>query len=255
MSLSSFGVGLIAFACLFGGVLAGMRIRHALPGHHLADDSRHLIELGLGIIGTMAGLVLGLLVGSGTASYNAQRNELLEAASRTVLLDRLLAHYGPEANDARRVLRSVVVRTLNQVWPQAGAARAEVALSATHGEAVLDKIEDLTPTTELQRTIKQEALAQAIGVAQVRWLMFEQSGSGVSWPLLILLIFWFTITFIGFGLFAPKNATVSAALFLAALAVSGAIAVTLAMYSPFQGVAKLSSAPLREALTQLGAPP
>lgn len=224
-----------------------------MPGHHLSDDSRHLIEIGLGIIGTMAGLVLGLLVGSGTASYNAQRNELLEASSRTVLLDRLLAHYGPQANEARQVLRLVVVRTLNQVWPREGAAGPEVVPSARN-EAVLDKIEDLSPTSELQRTIKQEALAQAIGIAQVRWLMFEQSGSGVSWPLLILLIFWFTITFVGFGLFAPRNGTVTTALLLAALAVSGAIFVTLTMFSPFEGVAKLSSAPLREALTQLGAP-
>jgi hypothetical protein len=253
--MSSTLVGLIALGCLFGGALLGMRLRISLPGHHLTDESRHLIEIGLGIVGTMAGLVLGLLVGSATASYNAQRNELLDASSRTVLLDRLLAHYGPQANDARQTLRVAVVATLNGMWPHEGVGGPQVDPSAVRGEIVLDRIEDLTPTTDTQRTIKQAALGQAISIAQVRWLMFEQAGSGVSWPLLILLIFWFTITFTGFGLFAPSNATVSVALLLAALAVSGAIYVMLAMYSPFEGVVQLSSAPLREALAHLGAPP
>ena len=43
--MSSFGIGLIAFACLFGGALLGMRLRNALPGHHMNDDSRHLLEI------------------------------------------------------------------------------------------------------------------------------------------------------------------------------------------------------------------
>ncbi len=251
--MSSIAVGVSAFVCLFGGALLGMRLRGVLPGHHLSDDSRHLIEVGLGIVGTMAGLVLGLLIGSATASYNGERNELLDAASKTVLLDRLLAHYGPKAQDARHTLRLAVVGTLNRMWPQEGRG-PQIDPDVVRGEAVLDGIEDLSATTDTQRAIKQEALNQAIGIAQVRWLMFEQSGSGVSWPLLVLLIFWFTITFVGFGLFAPPNATASLALFLAALAVSGAIYVLLAMYSPFEGLVQLSSAPLREALTHLGAP-
>lgn len=80
--------------------------------------------------------------------------------------------------------------------------------------------------------------------------MFEQSGSSVSALLLCSLIFWFTITFIGFGLFAPPNGTVIVALALCALAVSGAIFVTLEMYRPFEGLAQLSSAPVRDALTR-----
>ena len=84
-------VGLIAFACLFGAALLGMRLRATLPEHHMSDDSRHLLQTGLGIIGTMAGLVLGLLVASATTSYNAQRNEVDDVSSKVVLLDRVLA--------------------------------------------------------------------------------------------------------------------------------------------------------------------
>jgi hypothetical protein len=250
--MSSIGIGLVAFACLFGGALLGMRLRSALPEHHLNDDSQHLLNIGLGIVGTMAGLVLGLLVASATGSYNAQRNELLDVSAKVVLLDRVLAHYGPEASAPRRALRATVAQTLDRMWPHEGSTGSETDPSLTRGEVVFDGIESLTPRTDLQRSLKPVAIGLAIDLAQIRWLMFEQTGSSVSMPLLVLLIFWFAITFVGFGLFSPPNATVIVALALCALAVSGAIFVTLEMYSPFQGVVQISSAPLREALAHLG---
>ncbi|MGA8473753.1 MAG: hypothetical protein WB681_01680 [Candidatus Cybelea sp.] len=245
-------VGLLAFASLFGGALLGIRLRNALPDHHLNDDSRHLLEIGLGIIGTMAGLVLGLLVASATGSYNAQRSELLDLSSKVVLLDRILAHYGPDANAPRGALRVAVQQMLIRVWPQESSRGAQLDPLAVRGEVVLDEIEDLAPRSDRQRSLKPEAIGLAINLAQVRWLMFEQTGSSISPPLLVLLIFWFTITFVGFGLFSPSNATVIVALGLCALAVSGAIFVTLEMYTPFQGLVQISSAPLREALAHLG---
>jgi hypothetical protein len=90
-----------------------------------------------------------------------------------------------------------------------------------------------------------------MNLAQIRWLMYEQADTSVSKPLLVLLVFWFMITFIGFGLFAPWNGTTIVALALCAMAVSGAVIVMLEMYAPFQGFMQISSAPLREALAHL----
>jgi hypothetical protein len=245
-------IGLAAFACLFGAALFGMHLRNALPGHHLADDSRHLLEIGLGIVGTMAGLVLGLIVASATGSYNAQRSELLDASAKVVLLDRVLAHYGAGAGAARNALRVAVVQTLDHVWPQEGSGAPQLDPSAIRGEVVLDDIEELAPATDRQRLLKPEAASLAMSISQTRWLMFEQTGESISTPLLVLLVFWFTITFIGFGLFSPRNPTVIVALALCALAVSGAIFVTIEMYTPFQGLVQISSAPLRAALAHVG---
>lgn len=244
-------IGLIAFACFFGGALFGMYLRKRLPEHHLSDESRNLLQLGLGIIGTMAGLVLGLLVGSATANYNATRNELLDITSKVVLLDRVLAHYGPQADATRAAVGVAVQETLDKIWPRPGAS-AQLDPEAMRGEAVLDDLESLSPVNDGQRMLKPQAMGLAFSVAQTRWLMFEQAGSSISVPLLVLLIFWFTITFVGFGIFAPSNATVAVALGLEALAVSGAIFVTLAMNTPFQGIVQLPSTPLREALAHLG---
>jgi hypothetical protein len=71
-------------------------------------------------------------------------------------------------------------------------------------------------------------------------------------PLLVVLVFWLTIIFVSFGLFAPANSTVFAGLFVSALSVSAAILLILELYSPYSGLIQVSSAPLRDALTQLG---
>jgi len=244
-------VGLLAFACLFGGALLGMRLRAALPHHHLSGDSAKLLELGLAVVGTMAGLVLGLLVASATSAYNAQRSELLDVSSKIVVLDRILNHYGPQALPARAALRVAVIRSLDRIWPQQRASIPELDPSAEGAETILDQIEDLAPTNDAQRSLKSEAVGLSLTLGEIRWLMYEQTGSSLSVPLLVLLIFWFTITFVGFGLFSPPNPTVVVALGLCSLAVAGAIFVMLEMYTPFQGLVQIPSAPLREALAHL----
>jgi hypothetical protein len=249
--MNPIGFGLITFACLFGAALLGMRLRVALPEHHMSDDSRHLLQTGLGIIGTMAGLVLGLLVASATSSYNAQRSELDDASSKVVLLDRVLAHYGPGAGAPRRVLHQTVQRALNKIWPQQGSSGPGAGPPAG-AEMLLDEIGGLSPKNDLQSALKPQAMGLVMNLAQIRWLMYEQADTSVSVALLVLLVFWFTITFIGFGLFAPWNATTIVALALCAMAVSGAVIVMLEMYTPFQGFMQISSAPLREALGRLG---
>ena len=82
--------------------------------------------------------------------------------------------------------------------------------------------------------------------------MYEQGVNSVSRPMLVILVFWLTAIFVSFGLFAPRNATVVIALFVAGLSVSGAILLILEMYAPFGGLIEISSAPLRVTLTQLG---
>ena len=104
--MSSVAIGLIVFACVFGGALLGIFLRGVLPPHHLSAGSKDIVRLGMGLVGTMAALVLGLLVASAKNSYDSQSNELTQLSANVVFLDRLLAHYGPEARGARDQLRA-----------------------------------------------------------------------------------------------------------------------------------------------------
>ena len=83
-------------------------------------------------------------------------------------------------------------------------------------------------------------------------LLYEQAGGSLSWPFFVVLVFWLVVLFAGFGLYARRNATVIAALFVGALTVAGAIFLILEMNRPYSGLMEISSAPIRDALAQIG---
>jgi hypothetical protein len=245
-------IRLIVFACTFGGALLGMLLRKVLPQPHLTADSKETVRLGMGMVATMTALVLGLLVASAKNFYDTQSSELTQLSANVVLLDRVLAHYGPEAKEVRDLLRQAVARTLDQMWHQEQQGHSQMVPTAAGGEILYDKIQTLSPTSDTQSALKAQAASMAIDLGKMRWLMFQQATTSVSLPLLVVLILWLTLVFISFGLFAPPNFTVIGALFLCALSVSGAIFLILAMYTPFEGLMQISSAPVRSALAHLG---
>src|SRR5260370_14538739 len=89
-------------------------------------------------------------------------------------------------------------------------------------------------------------------IGKTRWLMYARQSSPIPASFLVIVAVWLSIVFASFGLYAPRNATVIVALFLGALSVGGAILLIMELYTPFAGWIRISSAPLRSALEQLG---
>ena len=250
--MSAVAVSLITLAFVFGGAVLGIFLRVRLPEDQVGADSRDVVKLGMGLVGTIAALVLGLLIASAKGSYDTQSAELTDMSSKIVLLDRVLAHYGPESKEARDLLRAAVVRTLDRMGSKEQSGSSQSDPSSSGAEVLYDKIQGLAAQNDGQRSIQAEALNIAISLGQTRWLMYEQRATSISIPLLAVLIFWLTIIFVSFGLFAPPNATVIASLFVTAPSVSGAIFLILEMYTPYAGLIQISNAPLRAALAHLG---
>jgi hypothetical protein len=90
-----------------------------------------------------------------------------------------------------------------------------------------------------------------VTTSQTRLLLFAQTNNSIPMPFLVVLIFWLTIIFGSFGLFAKPSATVFGSLFVFALSAAGAIYLVLELGQPFAGLMQISSAPLRNALTPL----
>ena len=248
--MSSISVSLIVFACLSAGSALGMLIRTIVPKHHLSPESKTSVQLGMALISTMSALVLGLLVSSAKSSYDTQSSELTVTAANVLQLDSVLAHYGPETKEIRQDLRHALQKAVDSLWTQAKNDR--LAGNSNVSEMIFDKIQDLTPKDENQRNMKSQSLTILEGVRQMRWLQYEQLSNSVPVPLLIILVSWLTMLFVGIGLFAPANATVIVSLALSEMAVSAAILLIFEFYSPFGGLIEVSSAPLRAALAQLG---
>ena len=244
-------MSLIVFACVFGGALFGLLLRAILPEHHLSKETQDIVKLGMGLVGTMAALVLGLLVASAKGSYDAESAEITQLSANIALLDRALALYGPETKETRTILRDAVTRVLDQMWSK-DASAPQSAPTTARGEILYEKIHGLSPQNDTQGSLQGQALSIAVDLAKTRWLMYTQAMTSVSMPLLIVLVLWLTAIFISFGLFAPFNAIVVSSLFVAALSVSCAIFLILEMYTPYTGMVQISSAPLRAALASLG---
>lgn len=70
-------------------------------------------------------------------------------------------------------------------------------------------------------------------------------------PFLILLIFWLSLVFASFGLFAPRNATTIAVFCLCSIAVTVSVIMILELDSPFSGLVHVSGEPRRQALAEI----
>lgn len=250
--MSSISTSLIVFGCIFGGAVFGMVLRYMLPEHHLTSETKDVVKLGAGLIGTMAALVLGLLVSSAKSAYDAQKGEVIDLATTVVLLDRTLAHFGPGAQEPRDVLKQAASGAIQRLWAPAGPAALLSNSARQAGDVLYESIHNLAPKTDAERAVQSEAQGLCAALFRTRMLLFSQAGSSVSTPLLYVMTFWLSAVFASFGLFAPRNGTVVATLFATALSVSGAVFLILEMDRPFSGLIQISSEPIRNAVEQLG---
>jgi hypothetical protein len=224
-----------------------------LPGHHLADDAKDFIRLGTGLIGTIAALVLGLLIASAKSSYDTQSGQVQRLTADVVLLDQLLAQYGPEARPIRELMRQALGPMVDRLWRDTGStATKDAPFAATAAsETAFAKIGELAAQTDAQRSLKARAIQVSTDAAQTRLALFVQAGSSIPMPFLAVLVFWLAIIFASFSLFTKLNPTLVTALVVFALSASAALFLILEMSEPFAGLMQIPSAPLRNALAPL----
>jgi hypothetical protein len=245
---------LLIFVSVFGCALLGMHMRSRLPDHHLDEDSATAIKLATGLIATIAALVLGLLISSAKSSFDTVSGDLERNAVSIIRLDRTLAQYGPEAQALRQQLKHNY-----GIWIELLASGDSATLATLNSPRLLSHIGDfqhrlaqLTPANANQRQLQERAQDIFDDVFAARWLALLQKRGAIPMTLLVVLVSWLCVIFGTFGLLAPRNGTVMFFFVLCALSASGAIFVILEMDTPLTGIVKVSVAPMREALSQLG---
>ena len=234
--------------------MLGIWLQRLLPVGHLSKESQDTIKLGSGMVATMSALVLGLLVSSGKSSFDAVSAAVAQNGARVIQLDHVLAQYGPETRAARDQLRNSVTERVQQIWGKtksgdSGIHALEKSRTVADMQAALGA---LTPTTEQQKSMLNQAAQIIAEIWQNRLLIMEQQQTPIPPVFLALLVFWLALLFMSFGLFAPRNTTVIALLLVCAFSASSAIFLILEMSHPLDGSIKVSSAPMVKALELIG---
>src|SRR5262245_18013814 len=251
VEMNSIIAGSITLVCTFGCALLGMIVRRALPPSHLQKESQDVVRLGMGLVATMAALLLGLVTAAAKDTFDAQDSAVRSSAANVLTLDRLLARYGPETAAARGFLREAVAYRLELTWPTNRTAPGGFQ-PGLGGESIESEILALDPTTDSERWLKSQALGLIEDVLKTRWRLLSSKEGSVPRAFLIVVIFWLAATFASFGLFSPRNGTVIVVFLIASTSVAAAVFLILELNQPFEGLVRVSSSPLRYALENLG---
>jgi len=243
-------VGLLTFAVILSGIMAGLALGERLPPHHTSAETKSVVSVSMAIVGTISALVLGLLVSNANGSYTTRAGEVTTLSAEIVRLDHFLRRYGSEADPVRDVLRHFAESKTDDLFPIASGSTIRVDNPATN--QLLDQIEDmllaLHPADPHQQWLQTQSIQFAADIGATRWLLSEQNGQGMPTAFLILVVFWLTLLFASFALFPPHNLTARLALVLCAFAVSGGVEMILELEQPFAGLVEISPVPMHTAV-------
>src|SRR5213082_457197 len=192
-------VSVIVFVILVGVTFLGGRLARVLPEEQLSAESKDAMKLALGLVATMTAILLGLLISSAKGSFDTARSQVMQMAAKVALLDRVLALYGPETGDARHALRDAIADGIRRTWPANRSAAVQLEPNEQMGDAVYVAIHRLTPHDDAQRTLKTQAATLMVQLGELRSLLRAQAVPSVSKPLMIALVSWLVVIFLGFS--------------------------------------------------------
>ena len=247
-------IAFIIFAFMLGGILLGSTLRVILPDDHTQADSKDILMTSAGMMATLIALIIGLLVTSAKGTYDVTTLNITQTGAKIITLDYYLSRYGPEAKEVRKLLPQAIASGIDRVWPNESNHGADLAKmeSETEMADVYDKIRELSPKNDSHKYLQAQALKLIDDIMQSRWMVIEQSQTNLPRAFLMVLTFWLTVLFAQFGLLAPRNWTAMSALFICAISMFGAIFLILELNQPLEGIIKVSSAPLHNALLLIG---
>jgi ABC-type amino acid transport system permease subunit len=229
----------------------GLLARSRLPGHLLSSETQSAVTVLVAVIGTLSALVLGLMITVANSSFSKASDEVRQSSLQVIRVERNLRRYGSEGDDARAKLRAWATIKLQQLSPEKGQSPPSAQQGIETLESVQDALLALTPKDEGQKYLRTLCLALSSNLIQERWSLEQHKGHSIPVPFLVLLIFWLTIVFASFGLFAPANATTIVALLLCSIAVAGGIALIEDLDDPSSGFIRFPVDSMRKALVEI----
>jgi hypothetical protein len=142
------------------------------------------VKLAAGMIATVSALVLGLLVASAKTTFDTTEAEMTQRSAKILLLDRILADYGPETRVAREQLFKAVATLVETIWPEeksAASGLTALRADAWNGRRANDVAENHADD-EAQHQMYTTAQNLIEQLRESRWLLIEQGQNVIPLP-------------------------------------------------------------------------
>ncbi|MDD2658866.1 MAG: hypothetical protein PHY54_04180 [Methylococcales bacterium] len=149
-------VAFIILVFMLCGMALGLYLRFVLPEHHTQADSKDILMTAAGMMATLIALIIGLLVTSAKGNYDDTTSSITQSGAKIITLDYYLSSYGPEANEARALVRKATAAGIERIWPNESAKGGNFSkMEAATGMAdVYNKIRELSPRNDAQKYFK-----------------------------------------------------------------------------------------------------
>jgi Protein of unknown function (DUF4239) len=243
---------LVSFASLIAGIALGMALRRRLPAHRLSQETKEVVRLGAGLLATLAAVVISLMIACAKSSYDTQDAHFRQLAAYLVETDQLLAQYGPQGAEVRKLMRQSVPAAIDRIWREKATASQDTAFTANSlAEQLRNAIDGLSPQSDAQRALKARIMQASDEIARVRLLMYADADKPILTPFFLILIFWLTVIFASYGLSVEPGAVAAVALLVFALSVSSALFLVADLSQPFAGLMQIPKEQLRHTLAPL----
>jgi hypothetical protein len=104
---------------------------------------------------------------------------------------------------------------------------------------------------EADQVLHASAIRLSESVVEKCWLLHQRTRTRLLPSFTLMLTFWMTAIFMSFGYNSPQNAVVVMALFIGAVAIAACFFLVVEMDTPFQGVLRISSHAMHDALDHM----
>lgn len=245
--MSAIWVAAIVLLLAWAALYAGNWLAKRAPHEHLVTEAQQAAQFGIGMMTTLAALVIGFMVTSARQTFDRAQEDIVDVSTSIVLMDRALSGYGAESAGVRLQLRDFLALATARVSAN-GQMESVVFRSPRTNLSFLTRLQTsilaLKPTNSSQQWFQSRALALSAELAQDRVLTSEHEKSSIPTPLLVVVIAWIVLIFIGLGAFAMHNRSVMIVLLCCALAFSGSIFLMMELETPYTGLLRVSGGPL-----------
>jgi hypothetical protein len=166
-------IGLLAFACIFGGAVLGLAVGRIIPESYTNEQTQKIVQTTMNTVALLSALVLGLLTASAKSNFDARNKSIEQFAANLRQLNREIKNVNPKIEGLEDQLRQYTVQKILLMWPPPNAKDRVAGQDLRSLESIAQKIRGFAPAGEAQRLLQASALQTVGELIRTRWTLAD----------------------------------------------------------------------------------